>query len=217
VEKKYSKTVEEIIEFARTKLEESKENVSVTVEDEKKRLQEIIEFARTKAGEATDEAKAQVEDIIKYAEAKLEELDKKAEEKVSEGLEEIKEKTEEGGFGDTITSAAKSFGNTLTGLARKLGKETSKISKVIGVRSEIGNLNNAKKDKVLELGENFLEIYEANPEEIILPAELRGVINEIKEIDSKLAAKNAELEQIQKEEDLTEEEIKEIEKEIEKG
>ncbi|AEE95598.1 hypothetical protein [Mahella australiensis] len=212
MDKKSMSAVEEVIEFAKAKLEESKQNVGETLEDESKRMEEVINFAKSKLDEAAEDSKAQLNDIIKYSESKLEELRQEAEKTKNK----VEDQVGESGIGDTITSAAKSLSGVITNFAKKFGKETSKVSRIISIKSEVGTLTNTRKDKIVELGEACLKIYKLKSYDVVLPYELEHIIDEIQDIESQIENKNAELEKIRKEEDLTPDEMSEIEKEIEK-
>lgn len=216
MDKKSKSPLEEVIEFAKSKVNEGSKDVKETLEDEKKRIEEIIDFAKSKLNEANGDMKNQLNDIIKYSESKLGELEEKATDKAKEVADKVKKETEESSISDTITSAAKSVGTAISNIAKKFGKETGKISEIISIRSELNSLNNAKKEKIAKLGETLLNDYKNNPlGNVKLSDEMKKIIDEISEIESKIESKNAELEKIQRKENLTSDQIKEIE-EIEK-
>ena len=108
MEKKDMSPLEEVLEYTKQKVQEGKENVDETLEQEARRIQDIIEFAKSKIDEVSEEGKTALNEIIAFCESKLEQIEEEiveaketaqdlAEVVVKEG-EEVKEKIEKSGY-----------------------------------------------------------------------------------------------------------------------
>ncbi len=157
------------------------------------------------------ENKDKADNIINFAKSKLKDIKSgiddaadKAKETISDEDSTVKK------AGDNISSAARSAGSTIAGFAKKLGKETGKIAKIAGLKADIANLAGQKRTRITELGETFLKVYRSDFEDKESSSKIVDIIKDIDELDAKIGDKENEMKQIQQEENLTDEDIKNI-------
>ncbi len=151
------------------------------------------------------------DDIVNFAKSKLKDIKSgidNASDKAKDAINDEDSSMKK--TGDNIGSAAKSAGSTIAGFAKRLGKKTSKIAKIAAIKTDIVNLSGQRKTKITELGEVFLLVYRSDFEDESNSSKIIDIIKEIDEMEVKISQKEDEIKQIQHEENLTDEDIKNI-------